>query len=224
MEETAILLKGTAEGILLRPKSYVWDTVLEALELALREAEEFFRGGRLIVDLGSRELTQEQLVALRALLMQFDIELWAVASEDEKTIRLARSNGILTRLPKEVESRKAVSEAPPEAQALFVRQTLRSGQKIHYPGDVTLLGDVNPGGEIVAGGSILVWGAIRGMAHAGAYGDENVVICALDLQPAQLRIAGYIGRAPEQRKRTAEPEVARVEEGRIVADSWMKKG
>ena len=224
MEETAISLKGTTEGILLRPKSYVWDTVLEALELALREAEEFFRGGRLILDLGSRELSQEQLGAIRTLLMQFDIELWAVVGENEKTIRVARSNGILTRLPKEVEAKKAASEAPPEPQALFVQQTLRSGQKIHYPGHVTLLGDVNPGGEIVAGGSILVWGAIRGVAHAGAYGDEDAVICALDLQPAQLRIAGYIGRAPEQRRRKAEPEMARVEEGRIVADSWMKKG
>jgi septum site-determining protein MinC len=224
MEETAILLKGTAEGILLKPKSYVWDTVLEALELALREAEDFFRGGRLILDYGSRELTQEQLGAMRALLMQFDIELWAIVGENEKTIRLARSNGILTRLPKEVESKKSASEAAPDPQAIFVRQTLRSGQKIQYPGDVTLLGDVHPGGEIVAGGSILVWGAIRGMAHAGAYGDEDAVICALDLQPAQLRIAGYIGRAPEQRRRGAEPEVARVEDGRIVADTWMKKG
>jgi septum site-determining protein MinC len=224
MEETAILLKGTAEGILLRPKSYVWDTVLEAAEFALREAEEFFRGGRLILDLGTRELTQEQLGAMRALLMQFDIELWAVVGENEKTVRLARSNGILTRLPKETESRTPVREAPQEPQALFVHQTLRSGQKIQHPGHVTLVGDVHPGGEIVAGGSILVWGTIRGVAHAGAYGDEDAVICALDLQPAQLRIAGYIGRAPERRRQAPEPEVARLEEGRIVADTWMKKG
>lgn len=224
MEASAISLKGTAEGIHLKPKSYVWDTVLEALGFALREAEDFFRGGRLILDLGSRELTQDQLSATRALLQQFDIELWAVVSENDQTIRLARSNGILTRLPKETESKKAGSEPLPEQQALFVRQTLRSGQKIQHPGDVTLVGDVNPGGEIVAGGSIVVWGAIRGMAHAGAFGDENAVICALELQPAQLRIAGYIGRAPEQRGRAVHPEVARIEEGRIVADPWTRKG
>ncbi len=224
MEETAISLKGTAEGILLKPKSYVWDTVLEALELALQDAEEFFRGGRLILDLESRELTQEQLSAMRALLMQFDIELCAVVGENEKTIRLARSNGILTRIPRDVDAKKAATAETAEPQALFVRQTLRSGQKIQYPGHVTLLGDVNPGGEIVAGGNIVVWGAMRGLAHAGAYGDEEAVICALELQPSQLRIAGYIGRAPEQRRRSAEPEMARVEEGRIVADTWMKKG
>lgn len=224
MEESTISLKGTAEGILLTPKSYVWESVLEATAYALREGEDFFRGGRLIMEVGSRELTQEQLIAMRDLLRQFDIELWAVVSENEKTVRLVRSNGILTRLPKETESKKASSETVLEPQALFVHQTLRSGQKIQHPGDITLIGDVHPGSEIVAGGNILVWGTIRGVVHAGAYGDENAVICALDLQPSQLRIAGYIGRAPERRRHAVEPEVARIEEGRIVADPWTKKG
>lgn len=224
MEETPITLKGTAEGILLKPKSYVWDVVLEALAHALAEAEDFFRGGRLILELGTRELTQDQLNAIRALLMNYDIALWAVVSDNERTVRLARSNGILTRLPKESEPKKTTTELPPEQQALFVQQTLRSGQKIQYPGHVTLIGDVNPGAEIVAGGSILVWGTIRGMAHAGAFGDEEAVICALDLQPAQVRIAGYIGRAPEQHRHTSEPEIARIEDGRIIAEAWTRKG
>ena len=224
MDETAIMLKGTADGILLRPKSLVWETVLEALEQALREAEAFFRGGRLILELGARELNQSQLTSIRALLSQYDIELWAVLSEDDKTVHLARSNGVLTRLPKDNEPRKSTVEIPPQQQALFVQQTLRSGQRIHYPGHVTLLGDINPGAEIVAGGNIIVWGAIRGVAHAGAFGDEESVICALELQPSQIRIAGYIGRPPEQRRQSSEPEIARVEGNHIVAEAWSRKG
>ena len=225
MEETPIMLKGTAEGILLRPKSHVWPTVLEALESALKQSEDFFRGGRLILGLGPRELTQEQLSSTRTLLTQYDIELWAILSENEATVHLARSNGVLTRIPKDPEPRKAATEPlPAEQQALFIQQTLRSGQRIHFPGHVTLVGDVNPGAEIVAGGSIVVWGAIRGVAHAGAYGDEETVICALDLQPSQIRIAGYIGRPPERRRHSAEPEIARIESGRIVAEAWTRKG
>jgi septum site-determining protein MinC len=225
MEETPITLKGTADGILLRPRSLVWATVLEALKQALTEAEAFFRGGRLIMELGNRELTQDQLILLRTLLTQYDIELWAVLSENETTVRLARSNGVLTRLPKDTEGKKApVDVLPPEQQALFLRQTLRSGQSIHYAGNVTLIGDVNPGAEIVAGGNILVWGTIRGVAHAGAFGDEETSVSALSLQPSQIRIAGYIGRTPDRRRGSPGPEIARIEGGQIVAEVWNRKG
>lgn len=225
MEGTPITLKGTADGILLKPRSFVWDTVLEALKQSLEEAEAFFRGGRLIVELGNRELTQEQLSSLRALLMQFDIEFWAVLSENEKTVRLARSNGLLTRLPKDAEAKPAnIETVPPEHQGLFLKQTLRSGQSIRYAGHVTLLGDVNPGAEIIAGGNIVVWGAIRGVAHAGAFGDEETVICALDLEPSQVRIAGYIGRPPERHRQSPGPELVRVDGGRIVAEVWNRRG
>ncbi|MGC9349331.1 MAG: septum site-determining protein MinC [Anaerolineae bacterium] len=225
MEDTAITLKGTADGILLKPRSYLWTNVLAALERSLVEAEAFFRGGRLILDVGSRELTQEQLASISALLKIYDIELWAVLSENDKTIHLARSHGILTRLPQESEPKTSTAEPiPPEQQGICVQHTLRSGQSIRYPGHVTLIGDVNPGAEIIAGGNIIVWGAIRGVAHAGAFGDENAIICALDLRPAQIRISGFIGRPPEGRRKMSEPEVARVEDNHIIAEPWNTRG
>jgi len=225
MEETPITLKGTSDGILLKPRARNWDTVLEALQQALQDAEAFFQGGRLIMDLGSRELTQDQLTSLRELLVQFDIPLWAVLSENQNTVRLARSNGVLTRIPKDADAKKRpVDVLPPEQQALFLAQTLRSGQSIQYAGHVALIGDVNPGAEIVAGGNIVVWGAIKGVAHAGAFGDEDTVICALELRPSQLRIAGHIGRPPDRRRGQAGPEIARVERGQIVAEVWNRKG
>lgn len=230
MEESAMMLKGTADGLFLRPKSFDWTIVLTALEQALQEAEGFFRGSRLILELGARELTQPQLASIRALLSSYDIELWAVLSENERTVHLARSHGVLTRLPKNSEPKRhaargaGAAEVSPEQQAIFVHQTLRSGQSVRYTGHIALLGDVNAGAEVVAGGNIVVWGTIRGVAHAGAFGDESCVICALDLQPAQIRIAGFIGRPPEQSHQSPEPEIARIEGGRIVAEAWNRKG
>jgi len=225
MEATPITLKGTSDGILLKPRSLVWATVLEALQQALNDADAFFRGGRLIMDFGNRELTQVQLTSLRELLVQFDIQLWAVLSENENTVRLARSNGVLTRIPKDADAKKRpVDVLPPEQQALFLKHTLRSGQSIQYPGHVAVIGDVNPGAEIVAGGNIVVWGTVRGVAHAGAFGDEESVICALDLRPSQLRIAGHIGRPPDRRRGSTGPETAKVEGGQIVVEVWSKKG
>jgi len=58
------------------------------------------------------------------------------------------------------------------------------------------------------------------MVHAGALGDDEAVICGLDLAPTQLRIAGYIARSPEEKRRKPAPEMASVHEGRIVAVPW----
>jgi septum site-determining protein MinC len=83
-----------------------------------------------------------------------------------------------------------------------------------------IIGDVNPGAEVVAGGDIVVWGKVRGLTHAGALGDDNAVICALDLAPTQLRIGGHIARSPEERQGRPVPEKASVRDGQIVAVPW----
>ncbi len=80
------------------------------------------------MDIGPGELTQDQLTSVRTLVSQYDIQLWAILSQNEATIHLARSNGILTRLPRDTEPRKPASEVPPEQQALLVQQTLRPGR------------------------------------------------------------------------------------------------
>jgi len=224
MEEMALTLKGTQQGILLCPLSESWEEVIQALENALRDAETFFRGSRIILDMGSRELTKENLLALRAVLDRYDIELWAVLSENEATVHTTRAYGLRTRLPGEAASKEASPSAVAEANALVVQRTLRSGQSLKYPGHIVLIGDVNPGAEVIAGGHIIVWGKMRGLAHAGALGDEQAIICALELAPAQLRIAGHIGRPPESRRRKPLPEIARVIENNIVVEPWATRG
>ncbi len=220
-----ITLKGTQQGIRLKPQTENWSEMMTALKYALNDADAFFRGGRVIAELGARSLSQEQLLALRALLDEHEMELWAILSEDPATIHLTRSYGIRTRLPKERTS--ATQEQPasqPECNALFLQRTFRSGQSIQHPGHIVIFGDVNPGAEIVAGGNVVVWGKVRGMIHAGALGDDKAVVCALDLAPSQLRIAGYISRAPDERQHQPQPEVAKVSQNRIIAQPWMARG
>jgi septum site-determining protein MinC len=82
-----------------------------------------------------------------------------------------------------------------------------------------VIGDVNPGAEIIAGGNIVIWGRLRGTVHAGAQGDEDAIVCALDLSPTQLRIADQISITPPQRRRP-KPEIARLEDGKVIAEPW----
>ncbi len=220
MGHIPVTLKGTPQGILLRVQTESWEVALSSLELSLRDAQSFFRGGRVILELGSRPLPEDDFQRLRQLLERYEMELWVILSEREEVKHLARSYGIRTRLPGAQSPHQRADEVA--SNALLVRRTLRSGQKLHHPGHVVLLGDVNAGAEVVAGGNIVIWGRVRGVLHAGAFGDDAAVVCALDLMPSQLRIAQYISRAPEQRRRVPQPELARVEHGNIVAVPWKK--
>ena len=76
-----------------------------------------------------------------------------------------------------------------EEPTLYLRKTLRSGQKVVFAGNVILLGDLNPGAQIEADGDVIVMGQLRGTVHAGAEGDETSIVIAASLNATQLRIA-----------------------------------
>ena len=181
----------------------------------------FMANTRLVLDVGTLDLRVAELSKLRDQLSERGVSLWAVLSESAQTERTAQNLGLATRL-----SKPHLSEVPavsaqvlPEGAAKWVKGPLRSGGKVAYDGNVVVLGDVNSGAEIVAGGSIIVWGRLRGVVHAGAQGDESAVVCALELAPTQLRIAGEIAVSPKKQGKT-QPEVARLLEGHLVAQPW----
>jgi septum site-determining protein MinC len=100
---------------------------------------------------------------------------------------------------------------------LYHAATLRGGQTLHHTGNIVVVGDVNPGAELVATGDVLVFGRLAGIAHAGAGGDENARIYAVELVPTQLRIASFIG-ADEGLKQPSKsrPEAAIARNGKIA--------
>jgi septum site-determining protein MinC len=96
------------------------------------------------------------------------------------------------------------------ADALYLQMTVRSGVEIRHPGTVIILGDINPSGIVIADGDILIWGRLRGVAHAGADGNRESLIMALQMEPTQLRIADAVARAPEKTLTSFFPEVAHI--------------
>jgi len=83
------------------------------------------------------------------------------------------------------------SESEQEA-TLYIKRTLRSGQKAVYPGHIVLWGDLNPGAELEAEGDILVLGTVRGRLHAGCNGNQEAQIYCHVLHPTVVRIADGI--------------------------------
>jgi septum site-determining protein MinC len=103
--------------------------------------------------------------------------------------------------------------------AILVRKTLRSGIHLEHDGHVTVIGDVNPGAEVSATGNVVVWGKLLGSVHAGSRGDEKAIICALEMSPTYIHIAGCISQ-PRPRKGRPQPELARIFKDEIILETW----
>lgn len=107
----------------------------------------------------------------------------------------------------------------------FVRGNLRSGQVLEMETSIIVIGDVNPGASITSKGNIIVIGALKGTAFAGAGGDEDAFVFALDMSPVQIRIADTIARAPDGpfKNEPKEAKIAFLEDGNIYIELINKK-
>jgi septum site-determining protein MinC len=220
-----VQIKGIREGLLVTLRGDEWPEMRHTLLEQIGQQADFLRGGKLAIDVENQALSAAELSSLRNEISESGISLWAVLGNSPKTILAAQSLGLATKLAKPMSERV---QPQPEThtflgdEAILVKKTLRSGYKLQHNGHIVVIGDVNPGAEIIAGGDVVVWGRLRGVVHAGAEGDEAAVICALDLSPTQLRIAGRIALAP-QRRGKPQPEIARIKNDQVVAEAWNPK-
>lgn len=220
-----IKIKGIREGILIILGDGAWVELREALLEHLDEKGKFLSGAHLAVDVGNCVLDAPDILDLRNEISNRQLELRAVLSLSPVTEQNAQSLGLATkigRMSPEVELSSIGTVLQEGGDAVLLRRTLRSGYSIKNAGHVIIIGDVNPGAEIMAGGDVLVWGKLRGVVHAGAGGNENAVVCALDLSPTQLRIAGFISLTPKRRGKPS-PEMAHIKDGQVVAEPWDPK-
>lgn len=162
--------------------------------------------GAVVLVAGSWPLDARQLGEIDDLLSGRSLTLIAISSDRAETRVAAAGLGLRAEAPEPAHLGQASPNsesrlAPPQttsAGALRLHQgTLRSGDHLNIEGSLLLLGDLNPGASIRASGHVLVWGRLRGMAHAGADGDQEARIVALQLRPLQLRIADAVARGPE---------------------------
>jgi len=199
-----------------------WENREKALILYIDDNLAFFKGAKLVLDVGNRSLKSPQLSSLRGELSDREIKLKAILSSSQVTERAAQDLGLEIKIDQSShqDESSSIETTLQGDEAVFLKRTLRSGHQVKYPGHIVVLGDVNPGAELIAGGNIIVWGRLRGVVHAGAGGDAEAVVCALDLSPTQLRIADKISVSPPRRGKP-KPEIACLEDGQVTARDWQ---
>ncbi len=166
-------------------------------ELEEKISSKFFKGSVCILDTQDIHLSPEEKRKIEEILEKQNSKVLAF-KEEKKSKNLPQ-----------IKEKKSLKIFP---------KTVRSGQRIEHDGDVLILGDVNPDAYVIASGNIIVMGALRGIVHAGADGDETAVILALKLIPQQLRISNYITRSPDDIEEPEYPEKAYIENGNIIIE------
>ncbi|MEH2072772.1 MAG: septum site-determining protein MinC [Nostoc sp.] len=189
--------------------SNIWQQIRQRLN-----ASDRFRISNTPVHLMAQDrlVDARQLQELAEALSEVQLRLISVSTSRRQTAIAAVTSGYSVEQLQPVTSLNTEPKATaiPQADALYLEMTVRSGVEIRHPGTVILLGDLNPGGIVVADGDIIIWGRLRGIAHAGAGGNVSCLIMALQMEPTQLRIADAVARAPEKLPMQFYPEVAHI--------------
>lgn len=116
--------------------------------------------------------------------------------------------------------KKGFSKEIKTSETQFHKGSIRSGQRIEFEGSLVIIGDVNPGSEIVAGENIVVLGTLRGLAHAGAKGNRDAIIEAVEIDATQIRIGDIVKEIEKQEEeiRTIKTTAYVKENGEIVLE------
>lgn len=198
MSQDVCSIKGTREGLVITINdASQFSEVVASLDRQLAASQSFFMGASAKVFLRKGVLTSKQLDKLAELIGGYGMHL------DREPPSVTLTNP--------VEQGEETTSPKQEDNTLLVRRTIRSGQRLHYDGNVVIMGDVNAGAEVVCTGDIIVLGSLRGVAHAGAEGRIEATVYAFRFEPTQLRIAHLISRAPDEKvPQLAAPEIARI--------------
>lgn len=203
---------------------YSWTELVHQLQQRLRGDTRSWPAGTSVRLLArDRLLDSTQLQELAEILVKSQLQLKRIYTSRRQTAVAAATAGYSVEQqaipqlqlgkptdPKAADSSKSSEVAPAQAEPLYLEMTLRSGAEVRHNGSVIVHGDLNPGSSIVADGDILVWGRLRGTVHAGAQGNASSVILALQMEPAQIRIADFVARGPSNPPTEFFPEVAYV--------------
>ncbi|MBW4486246.1 MAG: septum site-determining protein MinC [Trichocoleus desertorum ATA4-8-CV12] len=205
------------------PTALTWADLWQQLKQRLSGGDRFWQPGT-VVHLMARDrlLDGRQLQAIADALSEVQLQLKRVATSRRQTAVAAATAGYSVEQQAAVAhlSQPTTATQPALADPLYIQTTVRSGVEIRHPGTIVVIGDINPGSSLIADGDIVVWGRLRGVAHAGASGNTQCRIMALQMEPTQLRIAESVARAPEKPPAQYYPEVAYVtKEGIRIARS-----
>ncbi len=228
MTEKSVVIQGIRGGLkIFIPRNVGIKETIDTVTKKLTTGKPFFEGTKVNLTFVGENLNDDYQQKLMDTFSRYmDIGTAVFTDPDDEASDTVDEVDEKVQKKEASEGHTEIFDGIEEGMTRFVRGTVRNGQRIFYEGNIVVIGDVNPGGEIIAGGNILILGTIRGIAHAGATGNQKSVVAAYCLLPTQLRIANFIARAPEGEEIKPDcPEVAYIKDGNLIIEPYlMRKG
>jgi septum site-determining protein MinC len=215
-----VVIKSSNNAInLVLDEKLPFPELIDEIRKKFIDSEKFFKNAKLAISFEGRELSQEEQYEIIDTIQRYTtISVVCILDRDDLMDEVIRRR-----------MGSYVEEHSPQT-GHFYKGTLRSGQQIEAETSMVVLGDVNPGAKVIAKGNIVVLGALKGIAYAGADGNESCFVAALEMDPMQIRIGDQIGRSADKkdlpksgfRRKTRDeasiPQIATVYEGQILIE------
>lgn len=184
-----VIIKSNKYGInLILDREMLFEELLKAIEDKFIESGNFFKDARLAISFSGRKLSEEEEYRIvDTITSHTDIEIICVVDNNEEWAERV----------KEQIDRYYDTIARQEGE--FYRGNLHAGQILECVGSVVIVGDVRLGSKVISQGNIVILGALKGTAYAGAGGNSNCFIAALEMDPSQLQIADMVARIPDKK-------------------------
>ena len=176
--KNSVILKSFSSGIsVIMDENIPFEELLENVAAKFKETDSFFKNASVAISLEGRVLNeQEERKILDVITQNSRLNVLCLMGKDEeKNIKFL---GIQNNLTFQKD----------ENCGQFYRGTLKDGQSIETENSIVILGDVLEGCSVYSTKDIVVLGSLKGEAYAGAAGNNNHFVVALEMEPKKLRI------------------------------------
>ena len=193
--------------------------LLADIAAKFREADGFFKDASVAISIEGRELTEEQeREILDAITQNSRLKILCLMGRDEE--KNLKFLGVQNKLNFQNDKNSGQ----------FYRGTLKDGASIETEHSIIILGDVCEGSCVYSNKDIVVLGTLTGDVYAGAGGNSNHFVVALNMLPGVLQIGDYVYNSQPQKtprwgfkKPQTVPKIAYTHNGEVQIESITKE-
>ncbi len=218
--KNSVILKSFPNGILIILDGTIsFQELLADIAAKFREADGFFKDASVAISIEGRELTEEQeREILDAITQNSRLKILCLMGRDEE--KNLKFLGVQNKLNFQND----------ENSGQLYRGTLKDGASIETEHSIIILGDVCEGSCVYSNKDIVVLGTLTGDVYAGAGGNSNHFVVALNMLPGVLQIGDYVYNSQPQKtprwgfkKPQTVPKIAYTHNGEVQIESITKE-
>ncbi|NLB71848.1 MAG: hypothetical protein GX797_07595 [Chloroflexi bacterium] len=219
MATSDLLVRGIHGGVLITLPDLPWHQQRDLLVTRIQTQERFFKGGRIALDVGETNWTEDQLYKLLRDLSDEGVCLWTILTKSVQTLSAAEFHGFPTSLPDPNRKNKVETSIDDDGRSAFASlgRSLEPGEKFEHNGNLLIIGDVPLKATLSVSGNLVVWGETAGEISAGTAG-KPAFIRLLNYDDANITLQGKPVEIPAKQRKNCAFEI-KLEGEEVVVKS-----